>query len=251
MDVAEPGGVTVHVSHTFDLTFKANDILPNAIIFSQDDTFFLVHCHKLIAASNNNFGSLISPEYATVCDDPDLNAIELCLPESASVLNVLLCAIYGLPCDINRPTFQCLLDALVAMKKYGLTLENYLLPGLPIYNAILNHTPFHPFEVYAIAAENDLTDLAMVSSSYTLTRSIATISFDLVRKIGSGYLHRLYQLHAFRLETLKAMFNVTLWPHALRPYCSPRTRFVTSRAFHLACMQIFYDATPGRSTSQA
>ncbi|KAI0094039.1 hypothetical protein BDY19DRAFT_294417 [Irpex rosettiformis] len=238
-------GVTVHVSNTFGLSFKADNVPPNIIILSLDSTFFLAHCHKLLTSSNNNFGCLISPTYGAVCNNVDVDALELCLPESASVLNLLLCTVYGFTCEQYLPPFESLLDALEALKKYGFSLPRYLLPGLPLYNAFLDHVPLHPLETYAIAAENDLEDLAVVSSSYTLDSTVHSIPDGPIPRIGFIYFQRLYKLHDTRMKTLRGLFNVELLPHTAKPYCSPWNRHVTSKAFLFAGMQIYYNATPG------
>ncbi|KAI0092153.1 hypothetical protein BDY19DRAFT_928558 [Irpex rosettiformis] len=243
----EPLEVTVHVSDTFGQSFKAENVLPNIIILSRDSIFFLAHFHKLFSSSSNNFGCLISPAYGAVCNDPEVDALELCLPESASVLNVLLCTVYGLTCEHYHPTFECLLASLEALKKYGFSLSRYLLPGLPLYNVFLNHISLHPLETYAIAAENNLEDLAVVSSSYTLACALCSIPDHLIPRIGFVYLQRLYGLHYSRVEALKKLLDVALYSHTAKPYCSPRNRLLTNKAFLFAGIRIYYNATPGRS----
>lgn len=241
--------MTVDVSDAFDLTFKANGILPNIITLSSDNVFFLVHYHKLVTVSHNNFGWSIPPTYGEICNNLDYKALELCLAETTEVLNVLLCTIYGIPCDTYHPSFQCLLASVEALKKYGLCLQRHLIQGKPLYNTFLNHIPICPLEIYAIAGENGLEDLGVASSSYTLSHSVHAIPDYLVVRIGDRYMQRLRNLHAMRMGTLKNMFEVKLYPHVGKPYCSVQNRSIAESAFRLKGTEICCNGHPGESNS--
>ena len=59
--------------------------------------------------------------------------------------------------------------ALQALRKYGVThLIRYTSFDTPLYNAVIAHARDEPLETYAFAAENELEDLAVDCSTYTL-----------------------------------------------------------------------------------
>jgi hypothetical protein len=240
-------GMLFHVSDTFNLAFKVDNILPNILILSSDSTFFTVHYHKLSASSNNRFGGYIPPMFHPAPDDYDSDALELFLPEPAQVLNAVLYTIYGHSSDSYHPTFSCLTASIATLKKYGVDLQTHLAPGKPLYNILLNYVPVFPLEVYALAGEYDLKSLGAVASSYTLNLRIHLIPKDLVLQMGTVYLQRLFSLHQARIAELKAMLDVKLFPHVAKPYCSSHNRLVTGRAYELMGAQLFYVATPGKS----
>ncbi|KAI0811249.1 hypothetical protein BC629DRAFT_1040670 [Irpex lacteus] len=247
--IAAPSHPSVaHVSDVFNEYLKVDNILPNVIAFSSDGVFFLVHYHVITNVSTNNFNGLILPEHEDACNDLDQDTLELWLPETASQLNIVLSAAYGFFNDaLCHPSVESLMASLDTMKKYGLPLEMYLAQGAPLFRSFLDHVPFHPFEIYAVAAMYNLEDLAAAASSYTLTSAIDNIPEHIVVRIGTRYFYRLLVLHESRLETLKAMFDDVLYPHTAKPYCSAQNRLVTGRAFHMAGMQIYFKATPGKS----
>jgi hypothetical protein len=244
---AQPDGVLVQVSDNFNLTCKVENMLPNILVLSRDNTFFTVHYHKLSASSINSFGGYIPPIFDRAKNDYDSDALELFLPESAQVLNVVFCTIYGRSSDAYHPTFSCLTASIATLKKYGVDLQTHLAPSKPLYNTLLNYIPIFPLQVYALAGEHDLQNLGVVASSYTLNVRLHLIPDDLVLQMGTVYLQRVFSLHQNRIETLKAMLNVKLFPHTEKPYCSPHDRLVTGRAYELVSAQLFYISTPGTS----
>jgi hypothetical protein len=168
--------------------------------------------------------------------------------ESSEVLNIVLCGVYEISCDKHNPTFECIVDAISAFKKYGLTpLRRFVSPPKPLYHTLLYHAPLRPLETYALAAEFELEDLAVASSAYTLPLNLALLSEDLALKMGSVYLHRLHRLHGARMDALRELLDRAIYPHVAKPYCSIEKRREFSKAYDLACAQLYYDAFPGQS----
>lgn len=173
--------------------------------------------------------------------------LTLLAPERSEVLNVLLHCAYDLCCDTYSPSLQCVDASFQAMHKYGLTpLQQFICPGRAIYNTLLNRVPFSPLEVYALAAANDLADLAVVASSYTLHLKLhSAVTPELAHRIGPGYLARLYQLHGLRMATLKKLLDLAIFPHVPNSHCSAEQRQIVNRAYRLAVTQVYFNATPG------
>lgn len=237
------------MSKVFNETLKINNTLPNVIAFSSDGIFFLVHYHVIANVTTNNFSGLILPRQEEACYDLEQDTLELWLPETANTLDIVFSAAYGFSSDSlsHYSSMENLIVLLDIMRKYGLPPQTHLAQGTTLFHAFLNYVPLHPIEIYAVAASHNLEDLAAVASSYTLTTSIDDTPFHMASQIGTHYFYRLLVLHGSRLEFLKAMFDVVLYPHTAKPYCSPENRLITGRAFHLAGMQIFFKATPGKS----
>jgi hypothetical protein len=162
------------------------------------------------------------------------------------VLNVVFHAIYDISVDNYSPSFECLLAAVNALKRYGIIpLSHTISRGMPLFNTILNRAISHPMETYALAASEGLEDLAVAASSYTLHLRLYRVPQDLIDKIGTQYIQRLYALHGTRMEMLKELLDKKLFPHVGKPYCSAEQRQVVSRALQLAGAQVMYNATPG------
>lgn len=237
------------VSSTFNLGLRSNDdYVPDTILVARDDPFFTVHFDMLLAASDNEFGGLFTRDVEPSGYEDD-DAPSFILPEPADVLNVVLHTIYGFSCSSYDPTLECLVAAVAALKQYGICLQTHLSQGTPLYNVLLNHVPLRAMEIYAIAGENNLEDLARITSSYTLRYNLGLVPGDLASRIGLKYLHKLYQLHRMRMDTLKEILDVKLYPHVAKPYCSVQQRVITSTAFTMTGIQIYYHATPGESHS--
>lgn len=232
---------TIHVSDTFHPHANLDATSPNIVLVSSDETFFLVHYHKLVSASYNAFAGLFFPGSHITGE-----ALTLILPDSSDILNVVLHCIYNISCDNYHPTFECLSASLPACEKYGLALPHYLACGTPLYSTILTFAPVRPIETYALAASHALEDLAVAASSYTLHIKVHNIPQNLADQMGPQYLQRLHHLHASRASRLKALLDEMPYPHVEKPHCSVGQRQVLSRAYHLAGSQVLYDATPGK-----
>lgn len=239
----------ISISHRFSFNASLDPLTPNIILASCDDVYFVVHRHRLIAATSNGFAGLLSS--ADPHTDPADSSITFVLPEPGEVLNVLLHSLYDLLCDPYAPSLNCLERSLQAMQKYGfLPLQQFLTRGRQLYNTFLNHAPIRPLETYSLSAAYDLEDLTVDSSAYTLHLKLhISLTPPLVQQMGSSYLNMLYKLHNIRMDILKGLLNQPIFPHVAKPHCSAGERKVVDRAYRLACAQVFYDATPGELVS--
>lgn len=217
--------------------------MADTIIVTDDHTFFAVHTHRLLAASTNEFGGLLSPNSERLADD---SAISLIIPELSGIMTVVLCCAYGLSCDTYNPTLECIASAIKAMRKYGMSPHRFISRGRPLYDIILNHAPHYPIETYTLAGSENLEDLAVAASSYTLHVKLDHISDQAAAKMGALYLHRLHKLHARRVDALKNMLDDSIFPHIAKPHCSAEQRQVVNMAYNLATTQVFYNASPGQ-----
>lgn len=173
------------------------------------------------------------------------------LPEGSDILNVVMCTVYDLSCDVDVPTSECIASATESMKKYGMTpLQRFISRGMPLYNTFLNRAPLCPMATYAFAGAENLEDLAVATSSYTLHLKLHLLPDETVAKMGVSYHYRLHKLHGTRIAALKGMLDSPLFPHVAKPHCSARQRQIVSRAYNLATAQVFYNASPGTSPNK-
>ncbi|KAI0776442.1 hypothetical protein BC629DRAFT_645597 [Irpex lacteus] len=131
---------------------------------------------------------------------------------------------------------------------YGLPLHRYLSRGTPLYNTILCHAPFSALEIYAFAASEQLEDLAVAASAYTLNAPFHLTSKALVKQMGTQYMWRLFQLHGMRIDTLKSLLDLPIYPHIATRRCSAENRKQLSKCYGLTCRQVYYDASPDIET---
>ncbi|KAI0342281.1 hypothetical protein BDW22DRAFT_1429140 [Trametopsis cervina] len=236
---------TIQVSDAFNFNTNIDGTPLNAILVSIDRVVFVAHFHRLRSASDNSFGGLLTSSDA---DPTRQNPITMSLPEHSYVVNVMLNTLYGIACDHYKPTFECLAAAVEAMRKYGmLPLDRYISRGTPLFNTLLDYAFLRPIETYALAGANHLEDLAVASSGYTLHLKLYQIAPELADKMGTRYLQRLHSLHSSRVDTLKSLLDVRIYPHVARSYCSVEQRQVISRAVQLGAAQVFYAASPATS----
>lgn len=242
----ETDQASLNVSTRFNFNFDLDPILPDIFVLTADSVFFAVHSHRLRAASIDTFGGILTLLASTYSSRT--LPVSLAVPEQSGVINVLLCAAYELSPNISNPSLDCIAEAVQAMKRYGmLPLKRFMSRGTPLYDTILYRAPFLPIEAYALVGAEDLEELAVACSSYTLHLKLYLISDELATKMGAVYLNRLYRLQGTRMSALKNMLGTPIYPHVAKPYCSVEQRQFVNRAYALGAAKVYYDATPGES----
>ena len=81
--------------------------------------------------------------------------------------------------------FFVLKSAVIALKTYGVPLHDQIANSTYFY---MSHAPHHPLELYALAASNNLYDLATSiaasTSSHLLSLTLALLTDEMARRIG-------------------------------------------------------------------
>ena len=167
------------------------------------------------------------------------------LPESASVLNVVLHVVYDVSCAHYHPGIDTLIAAVEAMAKYGLPPRRHIAPSTPLYSLILGQAPVQPIITYALAATHDLYDLAVPISSHLLSFALHTLTDELAIRIGPVYMKRLFFLHLGRLDALKRLLLPPPHPHPPTSNCDFTEQKKLTRAWALASAYLAWDARPG------
>ncbi|KAI9001393.1 hypothetical protein BD414DRAFT_32517 [Trametes punicea] len=238
----------VSVSTTFHPGANLLPIPPDLILLSSDGVFFYVHTTQVLSMSTNRFNDLVPPKLirSKACDD--LGPI-VALPEIATVLNIVLHAVYEMSCAHYRPNLDTLIAAVDAMAMYGLPPKRHIAPSTPLYLLILSQAPMQPIVVYALAAAHDLYDLAVPVSSHLLSFPLHSLTDDLAVRIGPVYMKRLFFLHLGRLDALKRLLLPPPHPHPPTEDCDFTEQKKLTRAWALASAYLAWDARPDLSTS--
>ncbi|KAF8497340.1 hypothetical protein JB92DRAFT_1027999 [Gautieria morchelliformis] len=229
----------ISISTTFFPGAQNNSSPSDLVLLSADSVFFYVHSHVLLSASQNSFNHLLPAESMT----HDAEAI-VPVPESSQVLNVVLHTIYNLSCSHYSPSIANLSASLLSLKRYGICLSSYISPSTPLFNLLLSHAPASPLEVYALAAEYDLHQVAVSASPHLLSFSLPTLTDDVVQQIGPVYLKRLFFLHLGRSDALKRLLLPPPHPHPPTPDCDFVEQKKLTRAWALASAYLAWDARP-------
>ncbi|KAF8450451.1 hypothetical protein L210DRAFT_2389809 [Boletus edulis BED1] len=235
----------VSVSTTFFPGAQNHALPPDLVLLSSDSVFFYVHNHVLLAASENNFNSLLPPP-AKAKSGPMGHVV--LVSESSTVLNVVLHAVYDMSCSHYSPSFETIAAALKAMTTYGISLRTRVAPTTPLHTLLLSLAPIYPLELYALAASYDLHDIAIPTSAYLLSFSLASLTDEMAERIGPKYLKRLFFLHFGRADALKRLLLPPPHPHPPTPTCDYAEQKKLTRAWALASAYLAWDARPDLST---
>lgn len=88
------------------------------------------------------------------------------------MLNVILHALYNLSCAQHSPALQTLLTAVNQMPFYDICVRKHISPGTPLYQFLLSQAPLYPIDIYTLAAQHCLEDLAVNTSSHLLSETV-------------------------------------------------------------------------------
>ncbi|KAJ3922789.1 hypothetical protein F5877DRAFT_74938 [Lentinula edodes] len=243
-DDPSDNNVLVSISTTFYPGANLHSLPPDLALLSTDSVFFYVHSHIILAASDNNFLSLIP----TSSSKEQSSNMVIHVPELSPVLNIILHIIYNISCSHYSPSFGTLSDAVHRLPSYGIDPKSCITPSTPIHALLLSHAPLCPLDVYTLAAKYDLYDLAVPTSSHLLSFQLSTLTDDTAEAIGPKYLRRMFFLHIGRSDALKRILLQPPHPHAPTPWCDFADQKNLTRAWALASAYLAWDARPDVST---
>ncbi|KIY63111.1 hypothetical protein CYLTODRAFT_414265 [Cylindrobasidium torrendii FP15055 ss-10] len=191
------------VSRTFNLDARIRNTIPDIALISSDNMYFYVH----------SFAPLLVR---------DVQVQVQRLEDNASVLNIILHTVYNMSCAIYAPTFDDLAMAVERMLVYGMDPRAYIIPSNPTFSILLSHAPARPLDVYGLAAEHEIFELAASASSHLIGYDLTTLDDDFCARIGSTYLARLHNLQLYRIVALKHIIIAPPNRHPDTPVCNSR-----------------------------
>jgi hypothetical protein len=219
------------------------------ILVARDSVHFYVHSHVLMCGSGNGFNCMLPIAHQdSHYFDPSQPI--LAVSEHSSVFNIVLHAIYERSCTQYSPSFDTLVGAVSALRKYGVDPKYMIVPSTPLYDTLLTQASARPLDLFALAAQNDLYDLAVAASFHLLSFSLSTISDEMAERIGPIYLKRLFFMHLGRAEVLKTILLPPPYPHNPTPDCDYSQQQNLTRAWTLASAYLAWDARAGASENE-
>ncbi|KIJ57148.1 hypothetical protein M422DRAFT_57577 [Sphaerobolus stellatus SS14] len=246
----------ISISTTFFPGAQLNQPPADLILLSSDSVFFYVHTSVLLSSSQNNFNNLLplppsgtSSSSASSSDLVEPDQALLPLTEPSDTLNVLLHTVYNISCAHYAPTLSTLSAALKALVLYSIPLNTYVAPQTPLFTTLLSQAPAAPLEVYALAAQYGLEDVAVSASPHLLSYQLSSLPDELAVQMGPTYLKRLFFLHLGRSEALKRLLLPPPHPHAPTQECDFTEQKKLTRAWALASAYLAWDARPDMAGS--
>lgn len=141
------------------------------------------------------------------------------------------------------------MDALRVLRIYGIPLLQFVIPTTPLYNHILLEAPRRPLDVFVLAAENTLEDLAVVTSGHLLSLQLPDITDEMAERMGPLYLARLIRLHMDRVDALKRLLLDVPKPHVDTVDCAYVEQKELARAWALATASLIWEVRPDTPVS--
>ncbi|KAH6885659.1 hypothetical protein BKA70DRAFT_1494947 [Coprinopsis sp. MPI-PUGE-AT-0042] len=174
-------------------------VTPNCAVKSSDGVLFYINANVLTSAGALNFPSTPIEDGRTVTHGPIAQ-----VPETSPTLTVILCAVYGIPCDSTTPSIEDISTAIDRMPLNGLRPKALIQKGSPLYLLLITrYVPIRALTVYAIAAQHDIEALAQDASAHLLGLEVDDIDDLSTVKMGSMYFMRLVLLNTNRVKALK------------------------------------------------
>ncbi|CAE6536762.1 unnamed protein product [Rhizoctonia solani] len=231
------------------------------VLVATDNVYFYAHRSILLLDSSNRFGSLIplgSDE--TEAQGADFTAVPsetagahtfITTDYASDVLNVVLHSVYKFAVGGYRPSPSTLQEATHALSFLGYNLSYIYAPHSELFMLFLQAGVAEPLEMYALAAQYALEDLAVAVSTFTLSVSPSEITDELAVQMGPIYLRRVFFLHLGRADALKRLLYPPPAPHHASPdpNCGPDTQSAVSRIWALACATVVVDNNPNNLSS--
>ena len=208
-------------------------------LVSVDHVQFHVHRDRVVTSSSNCFGRLLLFQVHT----------PLALTEPSSVVSLVLHLIYQIPFQ-SQPPATTILASFGAFQKYGLPSKQYLCQDSSLFNAILAHIPSEPhdfaMEIFIVASQNDLIDLAAPASTALLSYSPMSMDTAKARRIHPLYLKSLYDLHLKRIKALQQIMIASPPSHPETQACGVEGRQHFLTFWNIQVSQIVLSAAAGK-----
>ncbi|VDB82789.1 unnamed protein product [Peniophora sp. CBMAI 1063] len=212
--------------------------IPDFDLVASDGVHFAVTTPKLRSSSSNDFAGLLASFTSSAM---------IGLPSPA--LNLVLHGIYGLSPSMYAPTAVDLAIAVQSLESYGLSKSELVADKTPLFQAILMRAPVEPLACYTLAAREELDELAVLISPYTLCLSLPDISDEDAAQMGSLHLRRLFFLHLGRVQALKRILFPPPDLHPPTVECEAKDQRPVSRAWTMAVAEMTWELNPNVSGS--
>jgi hypothetical protein len=232
--------VVVSVSTAF--YSGAHNVTCDTIFSSSDSILFYFNSLVILAVSPVAFEPTLS---APLSHPKHRNRI-IHFPETSDVLNIILHVLYGISPANYVPSLGTLVTAVTQMPRYGIIPKAHNIPINPVHALLLSFAPRYPIDIYTLAGQFDLRDLAVLTSTYLLSYPLNSISDEMAARMGPIYFKDLVTLFLGRLEALKSILFLPPCPHPPSQECCLDDQKRLTNAWVLVSGYLAWDAKPGR-----
>ncbi|RPD54083.1 hypothetical protein L227DRAFT_556885 [Lentinus tigrinus ALCF2SS1-6] len=222
----------------FGPAFQVDGMLPDIEFVTADHVSLYAHRNILHHVSPNVLGNLLA-----------VNEGRIHVPEASAAFSIALHVIYGLSClhlpDTRLDTVESAIGVLIT---YGVPVQKFAAPNLPLYQLIFSHAPYRPIDAYALAAHHGLEPLAVAVSAHLLAYDTSNLTDELSLKMGPIYIKRLFDLHQTRRDALR---NIMMKPpamHAPNLVCGLEEQRQLTQVWAFAAAEMAWNMVPGTST---
>lgn len=158
----------------------SHNLTSDRTIVSSDSVLFYVNSQAILKTTPEAFkGFLGSP-----LNDEQFEGKIVNIQETSSVLNIILHEMYGISCAKCSPTLDNLAAAVRQMTLCGMNPKDHIYNSesstSPLFDMLLSQAPLQPIEVYTLAAQFDIHELAVKCSSHLLSYRLSELSDGLV-----------------------------------------------------------------------
>ncbi|TFK84435.1 hypothetical protein K466DRAFT_602011 [Polyporus arcularius HHB13444] len=226
------------VSTAFDLALLIDGAAPDLLIVTSDTVNFHVHTAIILRLSTNAFYGMLLPAISTIA-----------VAETAAVINVVLHVFYGRSCTEYKPTFEDIDASVTALVKYGASLSELAVSPLPLFDLLVTQARLRAIDVYAVAGQNALEEVAVAASAYLISYNPLHLTDELSVKMGPVYLKSLMNLHFYRRMALKAVVLTPPGKHLPTATCDDATQTRVLTAWAVVAAQLVWTASPDISSN--
>jgi hypothetical protein len=147
------------------------------------------------------------------------STICLIVTESSEIFNLLLHVFYDLDPTNQTASLKQVSLLLVALPKYGLSLEIAAAADTHLYNVIMGLASKSSIDTFALVCHHNLERLATDISQLLISIPIHDLNDQQCTLMGPVYLRRLVFLQVGRTERLKEILNVPPTKHEPTIHC--------------------------------
>jgi len=236
----------ISVSTVFFPGAPHSTVPSDLILISADRVLFHLHTNRVLAPSTNGFAHKWPPQSNSV---KSTNVPIILVPEPSLTLNLFLHCVYDLPCTHFSSSVEDISTCVTTIIKYGFPLSAYASQDGPLYNLMLSRAPTAGIQMYTIAAQHKLEQLAIAVSPFLLSFDLASLTDDLAGRMGPVYLKRLVFLHLGRSAALKRLLSPPLSYHTPDDTCGTPEHDALMNAWSLAVASLTWNPRPGTRPS--
>ncbi|CAL1715460.1 unnamed protein product [Somion occarium] len=225
-------------SPAFHPTANLDSYPSDIVVTSSDRIAFYVHSRRILSVSTNHFASLLIQPL------PIGGKLKVfLLGEDSQVLNVVFHTIYLKPFG-QSPSPVAVFVAIDAFNKYGIPVDQYIRPNTPLFPPLLAHAANDPLNVYAVAGQYNLYELAAAASAHLLALDPEDVTDEHAVRMGPIYLKRLLLLRPARKRLLEELLLQGPSEHPPTPQCGVDNQRRTGRQWDLMITNLLSGPTP-------